>query len=151
MDEDVPEAGPSTENHDQVIPVSASTSATCISSVSNFQTDTFYCDSQEVLDNANLMVFEPLQDAAKIVVPHTLSFELLHYFGPFTTNFGTNYVYVASCENDSSRNILVCQYVTTSENVQLDYYLNRTFKIKNFMTISSKKVFFHCGKFGFTT
>lgn len=149
MDEDVLEPGPSTVSQPQDLPASAS--AMSISSVADLQTNTFYCDSQEVLEKANRADFQPLQDAAKIIVPHTLTFELLHYFGPFTTNFGTNYVLVACCENDSSRHILVCQYVTAGESKPMDNYLFRTFKIKNFMTICSKKVYYFSGKFAVAT
>lgn len=153
MEEDASEPGPSTVNQQQAVPVSVSvsTSATCISSVANLQTNIFYCDSEEVLYNGNLMNFQPLQDVAKVVAPQTLSFKLLHYFGPFKSSFGTNYVFIASCESDSSRNILVSHNVTSSKNVPTDNYLNKTFKIKNFMTISSKDVSFECGKYDVTT
>ncbi len=129
----------------QARPASASTG---ISSPADLQPDTIYCDSQDVLECVNLTDSQfPLKDAAKVVVPHTLSLELLHYFGPFFTGTRTNYVYVANFENDNSHVVLISHWTNAKETAQMDFYLNRIFKIQNFLTISSKGIHFDCGKF----
>ncbi len=125
----------------------ASLALTCISSLTDLQADTIYCDSQEVLDHINRMDSPLLKDTAKKVVPHTLSLELLHYYGPYETDCLTNYVYVAHFENDSSRAVLVSLEGDEVEMTQMDYYLNKTFKIKNFLAINTKDFFFNCGEF----
>ena len=127
-----------------------------ISTIADLQPNIVYCDTQEVSDSvtqaaALTQLVIPSSCSIK-VIRHCLTLRLLHYYGPFNNPSEKNLILIASCLYDESRTVLISIKlpITNGKTVNLDQHINRTFTLKNFMTIQTTSLVFNSGRFNST-